>query len=64
MSEVKSPHAGLTRRSFLKTTAAVAGATALAGGAGAMTALAESYQPGQKADDGEKIFCGVCRGNC
>ena len=30
MSETKSPHGGLTRRSFLKTTGAVAAATAAA----------------------------------
>ena len=56
--------AGLTRRSFLKATGAVAGATALAGGAGSLTALAEDYSSGQTAGAEEEIFCGVCRGNC
>lgn len=40
MSGTNSPQGGLTRRSFLKTTAAVAGATALAGGV-SLTALAD-----------------------
>ena len=43
MSETKSPHAGLTRRSFLKTTGAVAGAAALGSVASpSLQALAET----------------------
>ena len=64
MSETNSPQRGLTRRSFLKTTAAVAGATALAGGAGTLTALAENLQSGQKPSENEEIHQGVCRPNC
>lgn len=61
MSAAKSPQAGLTRRSFLKTTAAVAGAAALTGSAGAMTALAAEETEGQA---GERIFHAVCAVNC
>lgn len=60
MSETKSPQGGLTRRSFLKTTAAVAGATALAGGA-SLTALADEAAP---VNAEEQIFSGCCRPNC
>ena len=55
---------GLSRRSFLKTTGVVAGAAAVVGSAGALTALAEDYSSGQPEGDGEQIFCGICRGNC
>lgn len=62
MSETKSPHAGLTRRSFLKTTGVVAGAAALAGNATpTLAALAEENNEG---GEGDRIFRGVCRGNC
>ena len=65
MSGTKSPHGGLTRRSFLKTTGAIAGAAALAGGSTiGLSALAESYEHGQPENSNEQIFCGVCRGNC
>ena len=64
MSEQTGAKPTLTRRSFLKTTGIVAGATAVAGGTGALTALAEDLQSGQKASEGEEIFQGVCRPNC
>ena len=58
---------GLTRRSFLKSTGAVAAAAA-AGSAGLLAtsgvAQAVAYEAGQTEGDGEQIFCGVCRGNC
>lgn len=61
MSETKSP-AGLTRRSFLKTTGAVAGAAVVAGAAQpALTALAADYEAGQKESAGEKIVQTCCR---
>ena len=60
MSEVKT-HQGISRRSFLKTSAAAAGVSAL--GSGSITALAadeeRSASPG-----GEKVFSGCCRPNC
>lgn len=60
MSETKSPHAGLTRRSFLKTTGAVAGAAAVAGGATpALQALAADSETSSNSD-GEKIMPGRC----
>ncbi|MEI3231967.1 MAG: twin-arginine translocation signal domain-containing protein [Gordonibacter pamelaeae] len=40
MSETKSPHGGLTRRSFLKTTGAVAAATAAVGSGATLVGLA------------------------
>ncbi len=55
MTGTNSPQGGLTRRSFLKTTAAVAGATALVGGAG-LTALAD----GEAAAPEEQLFVGRC----
>lgn len=65
MSGMNSPQGGLTRRSFLKTTGAVVGVAAVAGGAApALQALAAEYETGQKEGDGEKIFRGVCRPNC
>ena len=64
MSGANSPQGGLTRRSFLKTTAAVAGAATVVGGASSLTALAENYSAGQVEAQGEQIFRGVCRPNC
>ena len=60
MSETKSPHAGLTRRSFLKTTAAVAGAAAVVGCATpGMHALADD-SGNAAANSEEKIVPGRC----
>lgn len=54
----------LTRRGFLKTTGALAGAAVVAGGAGTLTALADGNGAGQVTSEGEEIFRGVCRPNC
>lgn len=63
MSETKSPHTGLTRRSFLKTTGAVAGATVALGGVGTLTALAETDE--NKSTSGkEEVYSTICRSNC
>ena len=62
MSAAKSPQGGLTRRSFLKTTAAVAGATAALGGTGALTALA--VDEAVEGASAEQVFRSTCRGNC
>ncbi len=65
MSETKSPHARLTRRSFLKTTGAVAGVAAL-GGAGTLS----SCKAGDPGDAGnasgreETVVSTICRANC
>ena len=61
MSKANNPQTGLTRRGFLKTTAALTGAAAIAGGAGTLTALAEEEASEQT---GEQTFIGQCRGNC
>lgn len=61
MSGATSPQGGLTRRSFLKTTAAVTGAAAVVGGASSLTALAEGKDM-QSA--GDEIKYSTCRGNC
>ena len=62
MSEERT-HSGITRRGFLKTSAAVAGA-AVAGaavlGSAGMTALAAA----PATSGAEQVFRGVCRGNC
>lgn len=62
MSETTSSQGGLTRRSFLKTTGAVAGAAAVAGVATpALSALAE----GDASENlEEQVFSAACRGNC
>lgn len=65
MSGTKSPQGGISRRSFLKTTGAVAGAAAVAGaGATGLNALAETHQNDLPETNGEQIFRGVCRPNC
>lgn len=65
MSATNSPQGGLTRRSFLRTTAVAVGGAAVVGGASIpLTALAEGYQAGQPEAEGEQIFRGVCRPNC
>lgn len=63
MSETTSPRAGLTRRSFLKTTGAVAGAAALTGAAApTLTALAATTDTAPAAE--EQVFYSNCGGNC
>ena len=65
MSETKSPHSGLTRRSFLKTTGAAAAATAVVGSDAALTGLAETGEAlADEAAQGETTFRSQCRGNC
>lgn len=65
MSGATSSHSGLTRRSFLKATGAVAGAAAVTGVATpTLQALAADYESGQKESEQERIFRGVCRPNC
>ena len=70
MSGTKSPHGGLTRRSFLKTTGAVAGAAAIAAGAtSGLTALALGDDFVDTTDEQPSIkdeqLCSVmCRSNC
>lgn len=61
MSGANSPQGGLTRRSFLKTTGAVAGAAVLTGTAGTLSAQAENSVD---ASPEEQVFSGACRGNC
>ncbi len=56
-----SKEASLTRRSFLKTTAAVAGATAVVGGGSTLMAMAADA-PASGAQ--EEVYRGVCRPNC
>ena len=64
MSDSKTPAGGISRRSFLKTSAAVAGAATVSGG-GALTALA-AESAGDGAAEHEVItVCGCnCQGNC
>ncbi len=62
MSESAIMKSGITRRSFLKATGAVAGVAAIASGTGALTALAESSD--SNPDLEETICYGVCRSNC
>ena len=65
MSESTTPVKGISRRSFLKTSAAVAGVAAVGGGA-TMTALAASDAEGAGTDEHEVVcVCGCnCQGNC
>lgn len=66
MSDANRSSCGLTRRSFLKTTAVAAGAAAVGSAAAPpLHALAaEQYRPGRPPTDGEQVFRGVCRPNC
>ena len=62
MSEIKIPSKGISRRSFLKTSAAVAGAAAVSGGT--LTALADVAEDAKSsAGDEQEIKC-VCGCNC
>ena len=61
-SGATSPQRGLTRRSFLKTTGAVAGAAAV-GGAVLPTSLGLAEERDSPVQ-GETKFSGSCRGNC
>lgn len=62
MSKEHSSHAGLTRRGFLKTTGAVAGAAAVAGAGGtALTAFADNSSASQ---EDEVLVSTICRANC
>lgn len=64
MSELNVPVKGISRRSFLKTTAAVAGAAAVSGAT--MTALA-AVDEGTATDDEHEVVCVCgcnCQGNC
>lgn len=60
----KELHPSLTRRDFLKSTAAIAAGASVAAGSTTMVALAENYEPGQPSSENEQIFRGVCRPNC
>ncbi len=60
MSGTKSPHSGLTRRSFLKTTGAIAGAAAIGG----MTTTGLSAVADDASGEGEKVISTICRANC
>lgn len=62
MSKEHSSHIGLTRRSFLKTTGAVAGASVLTGSAGMLVAHAAGE--GDSGDSGEELYNCNCRSNC
>ncbi|MEG0072737.1 MAG: molybdopterin-dependent oxidoreductase [Raoultibacter sp.] len=65
MSTTKSPQTGFTRRTFLKTTGALAGVAAVGAAATPeLQALAVNYGTGQLAGSDEKICSGVCRPNC
>ncbi len=65
MSGATSSQRGLTRRSFLKTTGAVVGATAVAGALSpSFAAFAEDFSAGQPQVEGETTAACVCRCNC
>lgn len=60
MSGTKSPHSGLTRRSFLKTTGAIAGAATI----GCMATSGLSAVADDTSNEGEKVISTICRANC
>lgn len=66
MSQTNGPSGGLTRRSFLKTTGAMAGVAAAAGSGVALSTLAagEAHAEGAGATETEQVFRSSCRGNC
>lgn len=61
MSEQSGAKPTLTRRTFLKTTGIVAGAAAVAGGTGALTALAEDARGSLAEEEVFHVFCPI---NC
>ena len=62
MEDIMGKACGLTRRGFLKTTAALAGVCAFSGSDDVLTALAEEAQPAQS---GEQVFVSRCTfGGC
>ena len=63
MSETRGTRRGLTRRGFLKTTGAVAGATTLGAALSSTVALANEPE-GASAGSETKHFTTWCRGNC
>lgn len=62
MSETKSPHAGLTRRSFLKTTAAVAGTAAFSGVA--LGCAPQDEYDASSDSSGYEVYSTTCISNC
>ncbi len=65
MSETKSPHSGLTRRNFLKATAAVTGMSVLAGSAATLAGCSTATEGHSLSSTGEEqIFSTICRSNC
>lgn len=65
MSGTTSSHSGLTRRSFLKTTGAVAGATAVVGAGAVLSGVAVDEASAEDGvANGERQVRGACRGNC
>ncbi len=65
MTDKSAPAGGITRRSFLKTSAAVAGVAAV-GSAGALTAFA-AEEPAPVIQDEHDVVCVCgcnCQGNC
>lgn len=62
MAELKVPEKGISRRSFLKTTGAVAGAAAVGGGATTLNAFAAVEDA--QTDPDTVVYSGSCRGNC
>ncbi|NTW29285.1 MAG: molybdopterin-dependent oxidoreductase [Coriobacteriia bacterium] len=65
MSKEEAGQVGISRRSFVKTAAVAAGATALTYSAQpVLRTLAADYKAGQAADAGEQIFRVVCQPNC
>ena len=63
MSGATSPHPGLTRRSFLKTTSLIAGA-AVAGSAALPTLTALAEEDAAQAHDDERTFITGCQYSC
>ena len=66
MSGLKSQVQGISRRSFLKTSAAAAGAMAVAGSAVPLQALAADDSLSNAVDEQDVVcVCGCnCQGNC
>lgn len=63
MSGSENAHSGLTRRGFLKATAAGTAASALIGGV-SLGAFASELRSGQPENAGDSIYQGICRPNC
>lgn len=64
MSKAQQAHGGITRRGFLKTTGALAGAAAVGGAAAGLSSLEPKGKAFAEESSEEKVVTTICRSNC